>query len=97
MSEIPGIGEIVALVNTRGCVSDVVLGVVVEREVVEGQIGELRVLREDEFDGVGSGDLAGEVIEEGLTIGESDGGDPLCAGVLDVLGVLDVVVLDVMK
>lgn len=77
--------------------SDVVLGVVGEREVVEGQIGELRVLREDEFDGVGSGDLAGEVIEEGLTIGESDGGDPLRAGVLDVLGVLDVVVLDVMK
>lgn len=52
---------------------------------------------EEEFDGVGRGDLSGEVVEEGLAVGESDGGDPLGASALDVVGVLEVVVGDVIK
>lgn len=39
-------------------------------------------------------DFSGEVIEEGLPIGEGDGGDAEGAGVLDVFGVLEVMVGD---
>lgn len=51
---------------------------------------------DEEFDGVGGGDLAGEVVEDGFPVDEGDGGDAVGAGVLEVVGVLGVVVLDVV-
>jgi len=36
-------------------------------------------------------------VEEGFAVGEGDGGDADGEGVLDVLGVLEVVVLDVVN
>lgn len=44
------------------------------------------------LDGVGGGEGALEVLEEGFTVGEGDGGDSEGEGVLEVLGVLEVVV-----
>ncbi|GER34285.1 phosphatidylinositol-4-phosphate 5-kinase family protein [Striga asiatica] len=43
---------------------------------------------------IGRLDLSGEVVEEGLPVGEGDGGDAESASVLDVVGVLEVVVGD---
>lgn len=48
------------------------------------------------LDGIGGGEGALEVLEEGLAVGEGDGGDADGEGVLDVLGVLEVVVLYVV-
>lgn len=48
------------------------------------------------FDGVGGGEVALEVEEEGLAVGEGDGGDSEGEGVLEVLGVLEMVVVDVV-
>ena len=55
----------------------------------------LRELRWVPNDGIGEGDFSREVIEEGLTIGKSDGGDTLCERVVHVISVLEMVVLDV--
>ena len=46
--------------------------------------------------GLVGGEGALEVLEEGLAVGEGDGGDADGEGVLDVLGVLEVVVLYVV-
>lgn len=48
------------------------------------------------LDGIGGGEGALEVLEEGFAVWEGDGGDADGEGVLDVLGVLEVVVLDVV-
>lgn len=84
---------------SRTVIVAVVVDAAVDVRIETGEFGmDGVVLRgEEEFDRVGRGDLSGEVVEEGLAVGESDGGDPLGAGALDVVSVLEVVVGDVIK